>query len=989
VTGETNETRAFLEFYQKAGVNYQGMRVISCIPPHRHKEQQGPAPLSFKFKPTSIGDMLADISGRRGASNVFFNPALINPNFRTSGHAKVKDEEVLYRLSLVLDDDADNGKPAKLIDEIEPSMIVQTSKINQQIHYVFSRPLPVPEFRELAELAYRKCGGDHCCKAPSQLFRVPGTFNYPDYKKIARGRDPAPYPVSIVGGSHQLIDPAELRKKLEAMSDRNPQPQTQAAPSVDVGTANVEELLERIPQPIRDRMLQGSAPNKEGQLERSDNCYGVECSLFELGLSDAEVYAALEHAPCAAKFAGRLVEEIVRTRAKWQKKEAARVEGNERFERMIERAGGKVVAHPAASRPALKPTSQEALDEASEADEFETFDDADAKKAERRAKKDADAAARKKADEDALDQAEAEAEAANIPKLPRGFRHVNDFSVQYWVPGSEKQPGGWCSLCTPIKFIGAYRDPRNGSWGHLVEVKDPDGIWHQATISHAQSAKDHREIMALIADCGLVVFGSTTGRYQFLDLLARHLTEVEGRVRCVSQAGWHTATNGEYFVLPDQAYGADEVIIYRPKTCIRTDYDLRGSPEEWRQDVSRLAVGNSRVGVSISSAFAGPLLNLVGGESGGIHLKGGSSSGKSTSSYAAISVMAGRNFKVSWDATAVGIEGAAITRCDTLLVLDEMNQVAPEVAAKVAYTLANGVGRLRGGNDGSPKEPARWRILFISTGEISLATKIEEGGGRAMAGQEIRVLDIPADAGCGHGIFETLHEFESGKALAEFIEHASYKYHGHAFREFIGKLTEDMDGARERVLARMDVFMREVCPKGVSGQVSRACKRFALIAAAGELATEWGITGWPKDEAFKAAKTCFDAWLAQRGSSGSLETEGALARVRSVIEQHGASRFQAWDTPKSPSLGPVINQLGYVKQDEGEYYFSSETFKSEVCKGLDVNVVCKALRQVGALDSEGFRHQKLCRLPGIGRQRRRFYVVKADRLFDVGDDASC
>jgi hypothetical protein len=113
----------------------------------------------------------------------------------------------------------------------------------------------------------------------------------------------------------------------------------------------------------------------------------------------------------------------------------------------------------------------------------------------------------------------------------------------------------------------------------------------------------------------------------------------------------------------------------------------------------------------------------------------------------------------------------------------------------------------------------------------------------------------------------------------------------------------------------------------------------------------------------------------------------ALSRVRSVIERHGSSRFQVWDTPKSASLGPVINQLGYVKQDEGEYYFSSETFKSEVCKGLDVNVVCKALRQIGALDSDGFRHQKLCRLPDGGR--RRFYVIKADRLFDVGVDASC
>ena len=45
----------------------------------------------------------------------------------------------------------------------------------------------------------------------------------------------------------------------------------------------------------------------------------------------------------------------------------------------------------------------------------------------------------------------------------------------------------------------------------------------------------------------------------------------------------------------------------------------------------------------------------------------------------------------------------------------------------------------------------------------------------------------------------------------------------------------------------------------------RVCERFALIAAGGELATQYGVTGWPPGEAGQAATRCFQAWLEQRG----------------------------------------------------------------------------------------------------------------------------
>ena len=48
-------------------------------------------------------------------------------------------------------------------------------------------------------------------------------------------------------------------------------------------------------------------------------------------------------------------------------------------------------------------------------------------------------------------------------------------------------------------------------------------------------------------------------------------------------------------------------------------------------------------------------------------------------------------------------------------------------------------------------------IVVIVDGEISLADKMAEIGKRSKAGQEVRLVDIPADAGAGQGAFEELH----------------------------------------------------------------------------------------------------------------------------------------------------------------------------------------------------------------------------------------
>ncbi len=227
-------------------------------------------------------------------------------------------------------------------------------------------------------------------------------------------------------------------------------------------------------------------------------------------------------------------------------------------------------------------------------------------------------------------------------------------------------------------------------------------------------------------------------------------------------------------------------------------YRQRGTVESWQEHVARYAIGNSRLGLALSTAFAAPLLYPTGSESGGFHFRGGSSTGKTTALHVAGSAWGGggiRGFIRTWRATSNGLEGVAALHCDALLCLDEIGQVDGRDAGQIAYMLANGQGKTRAGRSGETRPAAEWRLLFLSSGEISLADKIaEDGRGRRIAaGQEVRIVDIAADAGAGLGIFENLHGFPSADAFARHLKMASGEHYGEAWRAFMRVLVKDFD----------------------------------------------------------------------------------------------------------------------------------------------------------------------------------------------------
>ena len=178
----------------------------------------------------------------------------------------------------------------------------------------------------------------------------------------------------------------------------------------------------------------------------------------------------------------------------------------------------------------------------------------------------------------------------------------------------------------------------------------------------------------------------------------------------------------------------------------------------------------------------------------------------------------------------------------------------------------------------------------------------------------------------------------------------------------------------------------------LSLQAERVARRFGMAAAAGELATEAGLTGWPKGHATECVAKCFQNWLLNFGATGNREDRKLLAQVRAFFETHGASRFQEIGTRHGVAEAfdvKVINRAGFVRRVEGggrEFIVLPEAFKRDVCAGFDAKRASKSLIEAGWLrpGSNG-KASRTERLPHMG-DKVRCYVFTQAMWKDSGDD---
>ena len=545
-----------------------------------------------------------------------------------------------------------------------------------------------------------------------------------------------------------------------------------------------------------------------------------------------------------------------------------------------------------------------------------------------------------------------------------GRFEVNDKGVSYIGPDDKDgnpKPAVW--ICAPLHVAASTRDGKSNEWGRLLEWRDRDGVRHQWAMPNELLQGDGIDVRRELARQGLSISPVKAAR----DLLATYLQiwPVDARARCVDRLGWH----GGVYVLPGEVFGNNgERVVFQNAGFVEPAFSAAGTVQEWRDHVATLAQGNSRLALAICIAFAGTLLELAGEDSGGFHLYGPSSTGKSTALKVGASVW-GKPEKPnpywrSWRATTNGLEGLAALHSDGMLILDELSEADPREAGEAAYLLANGLGKSRAARNGTARPSASWRLLFLSSGEETLSALMARAGQKPTVGQEIRLAEISADAGAGLGAFDELHESADGATFSNAVKGAASRYHGAVGAEWLRLVVRDKAKLDTVLRDGIRQFVAEFVPKGAAGQVERVARRFGLVAVAGEIATSYKLTGWNEGESITAVGKCFVAWLDGIGGTGNREERALLAQVRSFFGANGASRFQ--DTSIEDQR--IINRAGFFRSasdGQREYLVLPGCFRSEVCAGFDPKDAAKILRDHGWLSPGSDRVTQKVRLPGM------------------------
>jgi putative DNA primase/helicase len=542
-------------------------------------------------------------------------------------------------------------------------------------------------------------------------------------------------------------------------------------------------------------------------------------------------------------------------------------------------------------------------------------------------------------------------------------------------------------FCSPLSPVGLARSTKGENFSIVFSMTNPDQITRKFVLPlSALHRAGGEEARLAFAERGGYFGAGVRVRQAFSDYcncIVGHSRNLP-RVTLVQQTGWLRMKERCAFVLPDMTAGdslKESVVLLNPESTL-VEHPTRGTQAEWRQKVGRFCVGNSRLLLAVSISFAGPLLEPLNRESGGFHLVGPSSSGKTTLLAVAASVLGPpREIIKTMNATASAFEVQAAHANDSSLLLDELGEAPPEQLGGVIYKLANGVGRGRADQTGNARERRTWRLLFMTTGETDLEAMMKAAGKRTYAGQSLRHANIPADTGyCG--VFEQLHGLESGAALSEHLRQETVACYGSPFREFLKKLVEERNGEPlklgERLKAIIERFKAQAIPQGADGQVIRVASRFGLIAAGGELATEYGITGWPVDEAFNGVLVCFKTWLERRGTIGKTEVENLIQQVESFFELHGESRFAPMEAEgvRGPAR-PVLNRAGFRKSfatasgdaTATEYYVLPSAFR-EMVTGFEQKWAAAVLVERGLLRAgTSGKSSRSINLPNMGKQR--------------------
>lgn len=448
---------------------------------------------------------------------------------------------------------------------------------------------------------------------------------------------------------------------------------------------------------------------------------------------------------------------------------------------------------------------------------------------------------------------------------------------------------------------------------------------------------------------------------------------------------------GTSFLFSGHQYGNGERVRLRPKLerhPLNESASLSQGKQEllnWKRAIPEAVRGTPVLVVTLCLPFVGLIagpLDLA--EGFGLMLVGETSMGKSLATVLAASVWGDPDqFVRKWNTTENSLEVLAALNSHTLLALDEtaalgggtdvlLRGVMRLVAGKEKHRLSGGL------------ELDKWYTVLLTSSEKGLAELAAHDGADLRPGHGVRLVDVPAEGDRPGTIFDVLPKGLKDVRFYEQLDGAARRHFGVAGDKCATYLTDDLaKNGRKDVVAWLDArrrsFLDNLRPQPVSGAEHRVASHFALIYAAGRLASDYGILPYTRDEVFSACETVLNRSLRYGRSVTAKSERATIETVLKFLRMSSGGRMDAFRNTHESS-GQQIFQTGKTGREELWIQPSALQGLFEKTRSLESILQMLSLGAKPVLHNTPVRKATVARKGADGRKR---FVVLSGTLHGV------
>jgi putative DNA primase/helicase len=488
-------------------------------------------------------------------------------------------------------------------------------------------------------------------------------------------------------------------------------------------------------------------------------------------------------------------------------------------------------------------------------------------------------------------------------KQPERSASASNFEVREEGLFETDDAGRENRICDPIWHLGnAVRADGSGA-SDVLKFLDRKGVQQEVIILHAEAVNHPRKVFDTLADRNFAVPELEPGRDQPLrDQITSYLAESRGSPKLTfllaHRMGWHGAS----FVIGHDVISTDAsqaLKLTGPISQYAEKFGQGGTLDDYKSKVLWRASYSSRLMAGIALALLAPLARILSLENGGLNIVGKAGIGKTTILRVAGSFYGGgpKPYFVPWLMTDNAPETLGFAHCDLPLLLDELDAFETD-SGRAGGRLKAIVHRLSVGQCKVKSHRAStddsmltdFHVLYGSTSEHRLPDFMRDGGSKMTGGQAARFVDLPADAGQGLKIFESLPQSSKTGRIPDVdkylqrLNRACESDYGVAGRAYLGYLVHDLANDRSTLEAflrkAMTTFETEVAN---DAQVDpRIRRRYAGLYAAGQLGLRYQILHPRCDWFMEAMSSCYRAAISPDATS-SLSAAEAAARLAKFL----------------------------------------------------------------------------------------------------------